>query len=171
MRIPALLAALVVSSACAQAPVNPLSSDVKAAWKSVNGFILKSAEKMPEEQYSFQPTPDVRTFGAILGHIADAHYLLCGAEKGEKRELVVEKTKTMKADLIAALQDSIGYCDASYDAMTDARAAEIVKFFGRDRTRLGVLQSNIAHDFEHYGNLVTYLRMKGLVPPSSERRQ
>jgi uncharacterized damage-inducible protein DinB len=170
MKLATLLATLVLPAACAQAPANPLSADAKAAWVRINDYVLKSAEKMPEEHYSFRPAPEVRTFGAILGHIADAHYLICGAEKGEKRELTVEKTKTSKADLIAALKESISYCDSSYDAMTDARGSEIVKFFGRDRPRLGVLNTNIAHDFEHYGNLVTYLRVKGLVPPSSERR-
>jgi uncharacterized damage-inducible protein DinB len=135
----------------------------------VKGFILKSAEMMPEENYSFKPTPDVRSFGAIVAHIADGHYLMCSAAKGEKKGPTVEKTKTTKADIIAALNESIAYCDASYDALTDANGVEVIKFFGRERSRIGALQFNIAHDFEHYGNLVTYLRMNKLTPPSSQR--
>ena len=80
----------------------------------------------------------------------------------------IEKTKTTKADLQKALADSFSACDAAYAAMTDAKGAEIVKFFGREQPKLAILSFNTAHDFEHYGNLVTYMRIKGIVPPSSE---
>jgi uncharacterized damage-inducible protein DinB len=80
----------------------------------------------------------------------------------------VEKSKTTKADLVKALNDSYAYCDKAYDGMTDARAAEMIKFMGRDMAKLTVLSINNAHDDEHYGNMVTYMRIKGLVPPSSE---
>jgi hypothetical protein len=159
----------------ADAPsANPLSTETKNAWNGIKGLVLRAAEKMPEEHYPFKAAPDVRTYGAIVAHIADAHYLLCAPVRGDKKELaelVVEKTVTGKAALIGALKESIAYCDAAYDAMTDAKAAETAKFFNRDRARLGILNSNVSHDWEHYGNLVTYLRIKGIVPPSSERRQ
>jgi uncharacterized damage-inducible protein DinB len=161
-----------VASAPAQ-DKNPLSADTKAVYGSIQNTILRAAEKMPEEHYSFRPTPEVRTYGQIVAHIADSQYLMCGAEKGEKRATPdeIEKTRTTKADLLAALKEAIAYCDASYDSMTDARASEKVSFFGRDRTRLMVLNFNIAHTLEHYGNLATYLRMKGLVPPTSESQR
>jgi uncharacterized damage-inducible protein DinB len=171
MRFACILAVLGSSAAFAQAPVNPFSAETKTAWTAVKGYVLRSAEKMPEENYAFRPTPEVRSFGAILAHIADEHYLVCSADKGEKKDMAVEKTKTAKADIVAALKDSIAYCDTSYDALTDARAVESVQFYGRGRPRIGALQFNITHDYEHYGNLITYLRMKGLVPPSSKRRQ
>ncbi len=161
---------LLAAPVFAQAPANPLSADLKSAWNQIKGNIAKSAEKLPEEQYSFKPSPDVRSFGQLIGHIADANYMICGAAKGEQKAMGIEKSKTSKADLIAALADSAAYCDSAYDALTDASAAEMVKMFGRERTRMGALQTNVAHDNEHYGNLVTYMRMKGLVPPSSERR-
>jgi uncharacterized damage-inducible protein DinB len=171
MRLIAALALLAVPVLYAQAPANPLSSDAKAAWNGVKNNIVRSAEKMPEENYSFRPVPDVRTFGELIGHITDANYLICGAERGEKHESAAEKMKKTKDELVGALKESIGFCDAAFDAITDARAGEMVKLFGRDRARLSALHLNIAHDNEHYGNLVTYLRIKGLVPPSSERRQ
>ena len=148
---------------------NPMSTEAKATQEGIKGLIMRSAEKMPEEHYGFKPTADVRSYGQLLGHIADAQYLFCAAERGEKAEpRGVEKGKTTKADLTAALKEAFAYCDSSYNGLTDAKAADTVKFFGRDRTRLGVLNFNVSHTNEHYGNLVTYLRLKGIVPPSSE---
>ena len=171
MRIVSILAVLGASAAFAQAPANPFSAETKSFWAAVTGYVLRSAEKMPEENYAFRPTPEVRSFGAILAHIADEHYLVCSADKGEKKDMAVEKTKSTKAEIVAALKDSVAYCDASYDALTDARATESIPFYGRGRARIGALQFNVLHDFEHYGNLITYLRLKGLVPPSSEPRK
>jgi len=162
---------LMAVPAFSQAPPNPLSADLKSTWNQIKGNIAKSAEKMPEENYAFKPTPEVRSYGQLIAHIADANYMICGAAKGEQKAMGIEKSKTSKADLIAALAESAAYCDSAFDALTDASAAETVRMFGRERTRMGALQMNVAHDFEHYGNLVTYLRMKGLVPPSSEPRK
>ena len=170
MRYLTLLIAFAATAA-AQSNPGPLSSEAKTLYEGVRGYVLRSAEKMPEENYSFKPTPEVRSFAQVLGHIADAQYLFCSADKGDKREGTVEKTKSGKADLTAALKDAFAYCDSSYAALTDAKSAEMVKFFGRDRTRLGVLSFNTSHTFEHYGNLITYLRLKGLVPPSSEQQR
>ena len=163
-------AVLLCLPVMAQGPSNPISADLKSAWNQIKGYVARSADKMPEDQYSFKPAPEVRSYGQLLGHIADAQYMICGAARGEQKMLGIEKSKTTKAELIAALAESNAYCDAVYDAMTDASGAEMVKLFGRERSRMGALQLNIAHDYEHYGNLVTYMRMKGLVPPSSERR-
>jgi uncharacterized damage-inducible protein DinB len=78
------------------------------------------------------------------------------------------RSKT-KADIIAALKASFAYCDAIYAGMTDAKAAEMIPAFGGAKiTRLGMLDFNVSHTTEHYGNAVTYLRIEGLVPPSSE---
>lgn len=151
---------------------NPLSAELKAFWGNVKNNVVRAAEKMPEENYAFKPVPEVRSFGQIIGHVADAQYMICSGALGEKREPAgVEKTKTTKADLVAALQDSVKYCDGAYDALTDAKMAEMVKMFGRERTRMGALLMNASHSWEHYGNLVTYLRIKGIVPPSSEPRK
>ena len=148
---------------------NPLSADAKRAFNGIKNNILRSAEKMPEENYSFKPTPTVRSFGELVGHVADYHYIFCGPAIGESKNPDIETTKKSKADLIAALKESMAYCDAIFDALTDAKASEMVKVENRERTRLAALYTAIAHDNEHYGNMVTYLRMKDLVPPSSER--
>src|SRR5579872_2852926 len=162
------MAAAAVLSTGAFAQSNPITTDTKTLYGMVKGNLVKAAEKMPEENYSFQPTPDVRTFAALVGHVTDAQYTFCSAVKGEKKPSDAEKTKTSKADLVAAIKASVAYCDAVYSSMTDASAGETVKFFGRDMTKLAILNFNTAHDNEHYGNIVTYMRLKGLVPPSSE---
>jgi uncharacterized damage-inducible protein DinB len=156
----------------AQAPADPLSAGQKMLYTNGKNNLIRSAEKMPEENYSFKPVPEVRSFGQIIGHVADAQYLFCSAVLGEKNPAPnVEKTKTTKAELVQALKDAFAYSDKAYDAMTDAQAAQMIKFFGQDRAKLTVLSFNNVHNMEHYGNLVTYLRIKGLVPPSSEPRK
>jgi uncharacterized damage-inducible protein DinB len=153
----------------AQSAPNPLSAGEKGFYSYIKPNLIKAAEKMPEENYSFKPTPEVRSFGQIVGHVADAQYMFCSIVLGDgTKPPGIEKSKTTKADLVKALNDSFAYCDKAYEGMTDAHAAEMVKFFGRDMAKLTILSINIAHDDEHYGNIVTYMRIKGLVPPSSE---
>ena len=156
--------------AAAPSQDNPLSTFNKYTYGHVKDILLRSAEKMPEESYNFKPADTVRSYGQIIGHVADAQYVFCSITLGEKNPaLKIEQTKTSKADLIAALKDSFAYCDKAYDGMTDASATQMVKFRGNDAPKLGVLSVNNMHDFEHYGNLVTYMRMKNIVPPSSEQ--
>jgi uncharacterized damage-inducible protein DinB len=100
--------------------------------------------------------------------VAEEQYSYCGTAKGERKAVDVEKTKTTKADLLAALHDSFAYCDAAYGALTDATAAQAIHVGQSQRTRLHILWGNTLHDTSHYGNLVTYLRIKGVVPPSTE---
>jgi uncharacterized damage-inducible protein DinB len=154
----------------ALSPENPLTSWNKMAYARVKGVLLKSAEKMPEENYSFKPIDSVRSYGQIIGHVADAQYLFCSIATGEKNPaLDIEHTKTSKADLLAALNTAFAYCDKAYDSMTDASAVQIIKLFGNDAPRFSALEVNNMHDLEHYGNLVTYMRLKNIVPPSSEQ--
>jgi uncharacterized damage-inducible protein DinB len=165
-----LLAASLLTAAtlCAQ---NPMALEAKAVYEGIRNNITRAADKMPEENYSFKPTPDVRSFGQLIGHVADAQYLFCSQVKGEQKAPPgVEKSKTTKADLAAALKEAFAYCDAAHDGLTDAQAMDKVKLFGRERSKLGTLYFNSSHNNEHYGNIVTYMRLKGLVPPSSERR-
>jgi len=151
---------------------NPLSTWNKLAYARVKGILLKSAEKMPEENYGFKPVDTVRSYGQIIGHVADAQYAFCSIALGEKNPaLDIEHTKTSKADLITALNTAFAYCDKAYDGMTDASAVQMVKLFGNDAPRLSALTVNNMHDLEHYGNLATYMRIKNIVPPSSEQQQ
>jgi uncharacterized damage-inducible protein DinB len=148
---------------------NPLSDELRASYEDVKSNVLRSAEKMPEENYSFKPAPRVRTFGEVLGHIVQEQYLFfCGPVKGEHKAVDIEKTKTSKADLLTALHESFAYCDGVYNSMTDAKLADVIENGGSKHTKSALLWHNIVHDTLHYGNLVTYLRIKGLVPPSTE---
>lgn len=168
------LAILIAASSIAVlAQDNPMSTAVKNQYNTAKTNLTKAAEKMSDADYSFKATADVRSFGQIVGHVADANYMFCSAAQGEKSPSTgsAEKTKTTKADLLAALNESFAYCDKAYDALTDAKAAEKVKFGRGEVARLGVLTFNNMHDYEHYGNLVTYMRLKGVVPPSSEPRK
>ena len=169
------LFSLLLLGACfvwAQSAENPLSAGTKGLYMMAKTNVTRAAEKMPPENYAFKPTDDVRSFGQVVGHVADANYMFCSAVLGEKPPVSgIEKGKTSKDDLVQALKDSFSYCDKAYDGMTDAAAAQMVKFFGQDRAKLTILSFNVIHDYEHYGNIVTYMRLKGLVPPSSEPRK
>jgi len=136
----------------------------------VKGFLLKSAEEMPEADYAFKPTPTVRSFGQIVAHVADANNGLCAAVLGEANPSPgVEKSKTAKADPVAALKASYDFCNRAF-SIPDADTGAKVKLFGQETTRLGALLAELGHNWEHYGNIVTYLRLKGQVPPSSQSR-
>jgi uncharacterized damage-inducible protein DinB len=164
---------VLLATSTALAQTDPLSSAAKQTFQIVKNNVLKSAEQMPESNYAFKATPDVRSFGAILGHIANANFAICSAATGAANPMKgtdIEKTVTSKADLQKALTDAFAFCDAQFDAVPDAKATEMTDFFGGKQPRLNVLQFNTAHDFEHYGNIVTYMRLKGLVPPSSQGR-
>jgi uncharacterized damage-inducible protein DinB len=150
------------------APANPITASEKGVYTFISGFVIAAAEKMPEENYSFKPTPDVRSFGQLVGHVADAQYFFCSTATSEPAPTkAIEKTKTSKADLVAALKEAVDYCNKAYAGMTDTQGAQMVKFMNFQLARLTVFSINTAHTDEHYGNMVTYLRMKGIVPPSS----
>jgi uncharacterized damage-inducible protein DinB len=156
-------------TAVAAPPVNPLSANTRQMFSGLNAVLLRSAEQAPEQVYAFKPTEAVRTFGQILGHVADSQYYFCSAVLGEKNPSPkIEKTKTTKAELVAAVKEAFAYCDKAYAGMTDASAAQTVKIFSGDTPKLGVLNTNVVHAAEHYGNLVTYMRMNSIVPPTSD---
>src|SRR5207302_5488648 len=151
-------------------PANPFSTFNRFVYLRLKTTLVASAEKMPEENYNFKPTEAVRSYGQIVGHLADAQYTFCSVALGENNPgLKIEQTKTTKADLVAALKGAVAYCDEAYDGMTDASGAQIAKLIGMDMHKLGVLSFNNMHAMEHYGNLVTYMRLKSIVPPTSER--
>lgn len=164
-------ACFAIAATTALAQENPFSADIKSLYAITTGNITKSAEKVSDELYSFKPSPDVRTFGELIGHVADAQYLFCSAAKAEKNPSPgIEKGKKTKAELVPALKEAFAYCQAVYDGLTDKAGMEKVKFFRGERTRASVLDFNSMHNYEHYGNLVTYMRINKIVPPSSESR-
>lgn len=171
-----LLSALVVFAApLAQAqksktaPSDAGVAALRAMWQNQSTFLLRAAEQMPDSQYSFRPVASVRTFGQIIGHVAGSQNLMCAAALGEpsKSEDDIEKSMTTKAQLVAALRASTEYCRKAY-ALSDAAAARSTMIFGEKQSRMFALALNATHDGEHYGNVVTYFRIKGMTPPSSQ---
>ena len=150
-------------------PVNPITASEKGLYGFVSNSVIGAAQKMPEENYSFKPTPEVRSFGQLVGHVADASYMFCSQASGEANPIKdIEKTKTSKADLVAAIKGAVAYCNRAFDSMTDAKGGQMVKFMNFDIAKITLFSLNTAHTDEHYGNMVTYLRLKGIVPPTSE---
>ena len=148
---------------------NPMVAGAKTQFGVVSGFIIRAAEKVPEEDYSFRATPDVRRMSELFGHVADAVFGMCSTAAGEKPPKTgIEKSVTGKANLVAALKEGAAYCDSVYSKMTDQKGMETVQFYFGPTPRTSVLYFNVAHGYEHYGNLVTYMRLRNIVPPSSE---
>jgi uncharacterized damage-inducible protein DinB len=144
-------------------------NSIKPLYEQFKGWIIASAEQMPEADYGYQPTPEVRTFGQMIGHVANAGYAFCAGAMGEERPSMPNAEEMgSKAELVEAVKASFAYCDKAY-AMPESKAMEQTTFFGREGSRLWVLNFNVTHVAEHYGNLVTYMRLKGMVPPSSQR--
>ena len=144
----------------------------QSAWTGAKRNIVESAEQMPEANYSFKPVDSVRTFGQILAHVADSNYFYCARSKGEPPPVpdgTLEKTATTKAAIVKALGESVAYCDGVYGSLTAASAADTVKAGENQIPRVQPLFTNVSHNVEHYGNLVTYFRMKNMVPPSTKR--
>ena len=164
-----------VPPAAAQSPANtnPIASSIRTAWNGAKQNLTRSAELMPQSDYNFRPVDTVRTFGEILAHVAGANYVFCSASKGEPSphaEAAFEKTATTREQIIKVLNDSMAYCEAAYAALDDKRAVETIDLpFGMGKgTRALPLMLNSGHLQEHYGNLVTYFRIKGIIPPSSQ---
>ena len=174
MRRSILILIAAASPALAQqqqsAAANVSVNAAKSIWQIANSFVVRSAEQMPESLYAFRPTPAVRSFGQIIGHVADSQYMFCAAALGEKAPVTgsFEKDATTKAALVKAMKDAAAYCERAY-AQNDAASATPITLFGQmPSTKLGALVFNASHDYEHYGNLVTYFRLKGMTPPSSQ---
>lgn len=141
-------------------------ADIRAHWKTLSGYVLQSAIDVPEDKYAYKPTPDVRSFGELFAHLAGSQSMFCAMALGEKAPAEDAVTAKTKAELIEALKQSDRNCERAY-TQTDAAAGGQVDVFGEQHSRLYALMLNATHDGEHYGNLVTYLRMNGMVPPSS----
>lgn len=147
----------------------PVVSSLKGLHGITSTNIMKTAELLGEELYAYRPTEEVRTAGQMLAHVANAQYLFCSvaADEANPSEVNYEETATTKEAIITALKDAFDYCEGIYDGMSDAEGAEMRSLFGREMAASGILAFNSTHNYEHYGNLVTYMRMNGIVPPSS----
>jgi uncharacterized damage-inducible protein DinB len=143
---------------------------VRPLYERLRTLYIKSAELMPEADFSFRPTEKVRTYGELLGHVANDNYVFCANALGQDNPNKADFEKVGKVALIEGLTASFAYCDPAY-RMDEMKAMEETTFFGDKGSRLWVLIYNATHESEHYGNIVTYLRMKGLVPPSTRGGQ
>lgn len=162
----AIFALACVSGLPMQA-ADPMSSDLKQSYTAVKNNLIKMAEKMPEDQYGYKPVDTIRTFAQMVAHVADAQARMCSGVNGEMKSINAA-SKTTKADLVAALKESFDICDTAYNGLTDAKASEMVKGPRGERPKIGWLAYNLSHSNEEYGYMSIYLRMKGIVPPSSE---
>ncbi len=144
-----------------------MTSDLNRAYNSIKNNLTKAAEDMPEADYDFQPTKEERTFGGWVAHVADAQAGTCSGVAGERKNIGAA-SKTTKADLVAALKQSFDMCDAAFSGTTDANVNEMVASFGGQAPRAAALYGMIVHSNECYGAMAVYLRLKGIVPPSTE---
>lgn len=174
----ALLFVLSTAALCAQTaktsppaatPRNPLVATSQGLYANSKSTVTRSMDKVPDTLWDYRPVATVRTMGQIFAHIADGQYEFCGAAKGEQISKDVEGHAKTREEVAAALKEAFAYCDAVYADMTDQSAAEIAQFSGQRMARLGIMDLNVAHNQEHYGNLVTYMRINGIVPPTSSK--
>jgi hypothetical protein len=165
-----LLAAQAPGKPVSTVPVTPFS-DVQRGYAGLKANILKSADRMPAESYSYKPTPEVRTFARVVNHITEAQWHACGAINGTAaadQPKVPEETAD-KATIVAALQASFAECDKAYASLSEANILQMITLGPATRARIGFAWGNVSHDNEQYATLALYLRLKGLVPPSSEK--
>ena len=146
----------------------------KAMHATIRRNLAEAAERMPADEYAFKPTPQVRSFAELLGHVVNANFFFCAQAKGEKAPMTTNFEKaTDKAVLVKGVNDALAYCDGAYTATTDANFQQMVKVAGggasTETARGMLLMFNTTHNNEHYGNIVLYLRLKGQVPPSTAR--
>ena len=174
--VPTILAISLCALALnAQAPVqtpaqagNPLITEARQAYNSIKTNLTAMAAKMPPDNYDYKATADVRTFGALIAHVADTQMRTCASVLGEQKT-VDAASKTAKDDLVKALAASFAECDAAFDATNDTNAQQLVGGGRMQRSRLGsLINSVVIHDNEEYGYMSVYLRLKGVVPPSTE---
>jgi uncharacterized damage-inducible protein DinB len=175
----ALLASLAAAPAAAQgqqASGDPLAAALKRQFDGVARNVKEAAEKMPEDKLNYQATKDVRTFGQFIGHVAASQFATCARAKGEDNPNKEDFEKTTgKAALVKAITDSNSYCSSTLATATDKWLMETITVGQAPNQmqvpRAALFTANTSHSNEHYGNLVTYMRLNGLVPPSTERAQ
>ncbi len=164
LALPALGALL----GAAQSKPDPAVAAILPLYQQDRNWIMTAAEQMPEEKYGFKATPEVRSFGEMIGHVATAQYLFCSKAMGEKNPTETDYEKISgKANLVTALRSGFAYCDKAYQ-MSGPKVMEEVELFGMKGSRLWALNFNAVHNGEHYGTIVAYMRLNGMVPPSSQ---
>jgi hypothetical protein len=150
-------------------PTTGPASEVQRSYSTQRTNVVKAAEKMPEADFKFAPTPDIRTYARIVNHITEAQFRTCGTLNGSKDIAKPPADTADKTTIVAALKASFDECDKAYATLTDANVGEMLALGAAKRSRIGMAWGNVSHDNEQYAELSTYLRLKGLVPPTSEK--
>jgi DinB superfamily len=152
------------------APTGP-AGEVQGNYARLKVFVMKAAEEMPAEDYTFKPTPEVRTFARVVNHITEAQMHSCGAANRTAADALgkVPAETADKAAIVDGLKASFAECDKAFAALTDANLGEMVEAGKTKRSRVGLMWGTVSHDNEQYATLALYMRLKGLVPPSSEK--
>ena len=172
----AMLTVSVMASGQMQMPAAPAgpagpAGEVQRAYAAQKGNLLKAAEKMPADQYQYKPTPEVRTFARVVNHVTEAQMRSCGVANGVAPSAIAKPPADTadKDAIIAGLKASFAECDKAFAATTDANFTEMFTLGQGKRSRAGLMWGTVSHDNEQYSTLAMYLRLKGLVPPSSEK--
>lgn len=148
----------------------PQVAEPRQAYNQIRGNLLRMAEKMPAEEYSFRPAPEIRSFGELMAHIADSQMRTCSMVNGQQKPAEASSRKT-KDEIVEALKTAFAECDAAWDATNEGNAFQMMAAGRGQRSRVGILMGNtVTHNNEEYGYGAVYLRLKGIVPPSSEGR-
>ena len=154
-----------------------MASVTKSMHNIIRRNLVEAAEKVPASDYAFKPTPDVRSFGQIVGHLANGNFYFCSQARGEASPSKENFERAADKDaIVKGLKDSLAYCDSVYNETTDANFGQAMKVAAPggsnvQASRGSVLTFNTTHNNEHYGNVIVYMRLKGLVPPSTARVQ
>jgi uncharacterized damage-inducible protein DinB len=168
---------VIASSAFAQPPQAgqklTISTGVQRWYATVKTNLTLAAEKMPESGYGAKPStmPEVRTFGQLLAHVAQAQFNFCAPIKGVPNPMQGKRLETelkTKAEFVKALADSFAFCDDAYASLTDANANDMITQGAGQWSRAAALSYNVTHDNEMAGTVYVYMRAQGLVPPSTE---
>ncbi len=151
---------------------NPLAATLRKSFDDYAKNLVATAQIMPEEKYSFKPTPENMTFGKTIGHIADVNNNVCSKLFTPPATPFAKSSETdSKAKLVAGLQASMDYCGEQFSKLTDANLSEMVPFFGGQKiTRLGAANAVIIDFADHYAGLSIHLRMNGLLPPTAQKK-
>jgi hypothetical protein len=154
------------------AAANPLTSTVRKILDDNAKNLVAAAEVMPAEKYSFTPSPDIRTFGQVVAHVAQVNNGVCAmlfkpaAAAPEKIE-----EKDPKDKLVSGLKASMDYCAQAFSKMTDANLSEMIPAFGgRQMTRLAVALIVTNDLIDHYAGMAIYLRMNSVLPPTAQKK-
>jgi len=173
MKIASLILALAFAASALNAQTapagNPMVAENRQAYNQIKTNLTAMAEKMAAGDYDYKPVPEIRSFGALMAHIADAQMRTCSTINGAPKSADAA-SKTTKDDLVAALKASFAECDAAWDATNEGNALSMIAGRGGQRSRLSsLIAMTIIHNNEEYGYGALYLRLKGVVPPSSDR--